>query len=581
MIAMRQLSVKHRIVVIFILFIIIPSMAFLYISISSYSQYALDSIITEKQSIMEQINKNISYQFDNYEDMTMTLYHNAQTRVYIDSEDYSSDSVYIQQFLSSIVNSEKHVVSAILNLEGRKFISGYNYLNQVEFFDKFRQQVTDKKGKVVWIPTQNLSTSYHNNVKNFAMARAVNSPNRSVGELWLFFDVNFFDDVLDNRSLRASSDVMIIASDKHVITSTDKMQTGFISGLDYLEDIEYGQSGHFTYMDPDKKEEYIAIYSYSPVTDWTIVTATPQKVAFRAVDNIKVMTLIIVVLYTIFIILAYILLSQGIFRPIAQLSSGMRKVSAGNFNERLEKKNDDEIGMLVSNYNYMLGKIAALMEDIRNEEKAKNDAKMKVLSMQIGPHFIYNTLNTIKWMASINKQTNIKKMIESLIKLMVNVTYNTNEEICLEEEIELIKCYCYIQKARYMNFDIMLDIPETAATCRVLKFILQPIVENCILYAFSEKSDGGIIEITAKVDDMLYIFIKDNGKGFDTSILEPMKNIREDKLDKIGIHNVIERIRLNYGIAYGMDIASTIGKGTVVTLKLPFIRNGKKGDDNA
>ena len=103
----------------------------------------------------------------------------------------------------------------------------------------------------------------------------------------------------------------------------------------------------------------------------------------------------------------------------------------------------------------MLGKISDLMEEVRIKEEAKNNEKMKVLSMQIGPHFIYNTLNSIKWMAAVNKQPNIKKMVESLIKLMVSVTYNTNEEIYLHEEIELIKCYCYIQKVRYMNFDIV------------------------------------------------------------------------------------------------------------------------------
>ena len=285
------------------------------------------------------------------------------------------------------------------------------------------------------------------------------------------------------------------------------------------------------------------------------------------------MTVIIYILYAVFIILTYILLSRWIFEPLAQLSNGMKKVSSGNFKELLKKRSDDEIGMLVSNYNYMLGKISDLMEEVRIKEEAKNNEKMKVLSMQIGPHFIYNTLNSIKWMAAVNKQPNIKKMVESLIKLMVSVTYNTNEEIYLHEEIELIKCYCYIQKVRYMNFDIVYNISEDARNCRVIKFILQPVIENCILYAFSGKADGGVIEISAEVQDMLYITIKDNGNGFDTSILNDVEKSNKDKPDHIGLQNVIERIRLNYGNNYGLIISSEKGKGTTVIVKLPIIRD--------
>ena len=509
---LTQMSVKQRIVVIFILFMLIPSIIFLTICIRSYSGYVLDSILNEKYSVMEQINKNITYQFANYEDMTMTLYHNEQTRSYIDGEDFSENSVPIKQYLNGIVNSEKYVVSAILEIGNTTYVSGNNYLNLEEgFFSQYREQIAAAKGKEVWIPTQNLSTSYRHNVKNFVLARAINSPNRTVGVLWIFFSEEFFDDVLENKSLQVNSDSLVVSPDKRIISSTNKSLVGFSSELEYIDKIVFGQNGYFTYKDSQTDKDYIVVYSTSVDTGWTIVTMTPREIAFSDVEGISAMAVVIYCLYAIFVFLAYILLSRGIFVPLAQLSHGMNKVSAGNFNERLEKRYDDEIGLLVSNYNYMLGKITQLMEDIRSEEKAKNDEKMKVLSMQIGPHFIYNTLNSIKWMATVNKQPNIKKMVESLIKLMASVTYNTNEEISLKEEIELVKHYCYIQKVRFMNFDILYDISEEAGSCRVIKFILQPIIENCILYAFTGKTDGGVIEISARVEDRLNIVIKDNG----------------------------------------------------------------------
>jgi len=503
---------------------------------------------------MEQINKNISYQFLNYKDMTMTMYHNEQIKNYLDNENYSESSIHLKQFLSSMVNSEKYMAGAILNLGEHKYTAGYNYVNIEDFFEKYEDLVISEDGKVVWIPTQNLSTSYRSNVKNFVMARAVNSPNRTVGILWLFFSEEFFDDVLENKSFNNSSDILIISPEKLIITSKDKSKVGLKADPEYTDKIVFGANGYFTYRDIAEKEKYIVVYSTSADTGWTIVAITPQKVVFRDIENIKVMTAIIYILYAVFIILTYILLSRWIFEPLAQLSNGMKKVSSGNFKELLKKRSD-------------------LMEEVRIKEEAKNNEKMKVLSMQIGPHFIYNTLNSIKWMAAVNKQPNIKKMVESLIKLMVSVTYNTNEEIYLHEEIELIKCYCYIQKVRYMNFDIVYNISEDARNCRVIKFILQPVIENCILYAFSGKADGGVIEISAEVQDMLYITIKDNGNGFDTSILNDVEKSNKDKPDHIGLQNVIERIHLNYGNNYGLIISSEIGEGTTVTVKLPIIRD--------
>jgi len=143
----------------------------------------------------------------------MTLYHNEQTRSYIDSEDYSEYSVYIKQFLDSIVNSDKYVVSAMLNLDGIKYVSGNNYLNLEDFLSEYEDFVTSQKGKVVWIPTQNLSTRYKQSVKNFVLARAVNSPVRNVGVLWLFLREEFFDDVLENKSLNTSLDTLIVSPD--------------------------------------------------------------------------------------------------------------------------------------------------------------------------------------------------------------------------------------------------------------------------------------------------------------------------------------------------------------------------------
>ena len=140
-------------------------------------------------------------------------------------------------------------------------------------------------------------------------------------------------------------------------------------------------------------------------------------------------------------------------------------MSDKNLKNRLPKKTD-EMGMLITNYNFMIDEIMRLMSEVREEEKEKNEEKMKVLSMQINPHFVFNTLNTVKWMAISNKQTNIKCMIESLIALMKSVTYTRKEEVFVEEELELLASYVYIQKMRFVNFEVGYEVDDNTKSSR-------------------------------------------------------------------------------------------------------------------
>lgn len=363
------------------------------------------------------------------------------------------------------------------------------------------------------------------------------------------------------------------------------VEVGELSEIEYMDRVIREKDGYFYHYNHDLEESEIVVFSTSKDTDWSIVTVTLESVVFKDLNQIKLMACFIFMFYIVFLIGAYIFLTRLIFKPLERLSQGMGRVSQGDFDIKVEAIQKDEIGMLTESYNYMVDKIQELMEQIRAEEKAKNEERMKVLAMQIGPHFTYNTLNTIKWMAVVNKQDNIRKMIESLIKLMVSVTYNMDEEITVEEEIELLKCYVYIQKTRYMNFDVLFDVDDAAKDCRICKLVLQPLVENSILYAFRDKVEGGLISVVIRAEGDLMIEVEDNGKGFDVAILEEDK-VKTKRPDKIGLENISERIRLNYGGNYGITIISEINNGTKIIMKLPLKkkiadieRNVDKQDD--
>ncbi len=564
-------SIKSKVFLIFIFLVVLPSLLIIGNFTRNYSDYVLKSIIKEKKTLMKEMDNNMDLQFSNYKNVSMSLYYNALTKSYIDRKDYNRPDEYIPIFLSSIVNSEKYVSAAVLEINGKIYYAGYQYRNLEQYLKEHREDVIQRKGKIKWIPTENLSASFSQSLHNFTLARAVNSPDQSVGTLWLFISEDLLNYMLRNSGYTTDgSNYYIVAPDYHVVTSNDKSMIGKVQKKDVFTQALTKKSGYFKYYNPETDKNEIIVCTSSSTTGWTILTITEEDSIFKDVDKIKELAILIIFLYILFFVFAYYLMSKAVFNKVEHLSKGLVKVSKGSFDKIEMKNSNDEMGMLISTYNYMINKIELLMEDIRLEEQAKNNEKMKVLSMQIGPHFVYNTLNTIKWMAVVNKQKNIQKMIESLIKLMMSVTYDTNEEITLAQEIDLLNSYVYIQKMRFMNFEIEYEMEEEIKNYSIMKLILQPFVENCILHAFTEEPKLFVIHIKAYTDKALYIEIRDNGKGFETESLATRSMEKKD-MDHIGIENVMERIRLSYGNEYWVTINSTTGEGTSVMLKLPLL----------
>ena len=564
-------SIKKRMLIIYAFLVIIPSTIFFTYFMRSYSKYALNAIITEKRAIMEEINKNISSDLNYYNGIALSLYYTKDIKNYIDRENYDEKSGYVTQFLSSIVNSDKYISSIVLDLGNTVYSIGYQYTNMDKLYEEYKEEIINSGGKGVWIPTKVVPNTRSTNTKHFVYARSINSKNHSnVGTLWIFFSDYFFDNALSNSEIKSSSEYYIVSPDKTFVTSNNKRLIASMAEAPYINQVIENKNGYMIYYNEEKKLDEIIVFTTGKNIGWTFVTVTNKDIVFKDIYYIKNLAQIILVSYIIFLALGYICMSKFIFIPLEQLSKGMNRISDGDFKQKLPVKSKDEIGMLTANYNIMIDKISNLMDDIRHQEQIKNEERLKILSMQISPHFTYNTLNTIKWMAIVNKQPNIEKMIEALINLMRTVSHYSNEEIPLEKEIDLLESYVYIQKSRYMNFDMEYDIPKELNQYYICGLILQPLIENSILYAFKEKSESGKINISARLMDALYIEVADNGKGFDIKKLEEGYQ-KSSKADHIGIYNVDERIKMNYGTEYGVTVQSVINKGTKITLRLPIL----------
>ena len=530
----------------------------------------MHQIMQQKENLLHTFEANIEEKFDTFRNMSMLLYYDEE--VMRELQLLESDSIqtpHTKNLLAGIVNTENKISSAYITIGKHIISAGQTYQN----FDRIRSQYTNdvliQKGKVTFLPTLNLVTTYGMHTQCFIVARAINTPTHAIGVEWFFIPAHYLTQFFQPYYPDNQSTLYLINSSGQVIASSNA--STIAQQLHFHDDIMTT-----TQYQPKVYENKALqrVYLTSRIRDsaWLFVEENTFHAIYGEKTRIFHLGIGIVCFFFLFIVLMYYLLASMVFNPLRQLRKAHDKVAQGNFDIILPKQRNDEIGELMDSYSIMTQRIKQLMDAVRVEEEEKTQQKIQVLSMQIGPHFVYNTLNTIKWMASINHQTNIKRMIEALIELMMSVTYNTNEEIPLAEELKLLDSYCYIQKTRYVNFQLQCDVPTPLLSYKVNKLILQPIVENSILYGFCQHNKQGTIQIKAhKHDNSLWIQVIDDGEGMDQATLLRIWEKTQPTQHHIGLKNVRKRIQLSHGVPYDVTISSTVGEGTTVTLRLPLI----------
>lgn len=271
------------------------------------------------------------------------------------------------------------------------------------------------------------------------------------------------------------------------------------------------------------------------------------------------------------------LVTQSISRPVKTLIQACRRIEKGNRDFRVSLKVRNEMGILGDTFNIMMDQLQGYYQKEISDQKRKADIEFQILQAQINPHFLYNTLDSIKWLAVMQNMHNIAEMSTSLINLLKYNLAHPSKETTLKSEVENLKHYIQIQKFRYGDtFEFSTQLAEDTLDCTVLRFVLQPLVENCIIHGFKDFEDGRYIKVLSFIDNnQLHLEVIDNGSGMD---LDTVNDVNEDLSNKgkrfntIGVRNIRERIQLHFGEAYGLYYASEPGTGTVAEMVFPIIR---------
>ncbi len=266
-------------------------------------------------------------------------------------------------------------------------------------------------------------------------------------------------------------------------------------------------------------------------------------------------------------------IARSIALPIRKLAENIRLVGRGDFTVRAEKESSDEIQALNDTFDSMVEQIETLLENVKEKQQNLRQTELKLLQAQINPHFLYNTFDTIIYLAEDNQNEQVIELVTSLSNFFRTSLSKGEDFITLREEREHVLSYLEIQQSRYRDIlDYEIALPDSLMDYKIPKLTLQPLVENALYHGIKNKRGGGMIRITGwKEADELFLQVSDNGIGIEPERLEKLnKALQSGEKIGVGIANVKERIRLYYGDAYGLIIQSEYGRGTIVTVNFPL-----------
>lgn len=591
-------SLKYKFIAYFLMLSVIP------IIILGSAAYIVTSNIIEdratKNSLNMSINKINSFDLscnNLIETIISDVTSSMDTLVWLKSvnenqDDGSSDfSNYdsltkIGAKFDSAVNQKGDIIKSIAIFPKNKSLPLIRGLSEIDFSEVYQENgayelTLENEHKTLWMRVNNIDSGKTDYIR---VTRAINDEYREENEgiLAIYIDMGFLNDIFHDPGLEKGDYNFLINESNEILFNSD---TGYLpvkpgeSALMYenrkiIDEVRAGASGSFTFVMDGKPK--IITYATSKVTGWKLVNVLPVENIRKDAASVSGLTVIISIFCAIYAILVAVYVYRSIYSPIGKLAKAIRKFGEGDLDVRVASKRTDELGKLSGNFNDMTDRMKKLIDSIENQEKRKKETEIRFLQAQITPHFLYNTLNSIKSLARLGRNEDISDMIVALISLLRVSVSNTKEFITIEEELNYVKSYMKIMEYRYdKKILISYDLPDELKCCGILKFIVQPIVENCIIHAFNETLNDCRITITVRKEEKDLLFeISDNGVGTDTdSINQALYGDKENHLSRfngIGIFNINERLKLNFGDKYGLVYNSIIGSGTIVRMNLPY-----------
>lgn len=547
----------------------------LYYSISSI---ILNNSLKNTISSVEQSGNYIEVYIEKLKLVSKMIAENPETENYLRTQSKESRS-NILTMINTALGTDSFLTSIILVTKDGHIVSNEKVLDMTISSDMTKQAWYQAASNSHQMPvlTSIRQQAFTMDKENWVISIGQEITDKNgINQGVLLIDIRYkvIENYLKNLSLGKNGYAFILNDANEVVYHPDRQFFNDASKRQSLIKINNMQDGY------DAQMGMLTHHYKIPQTNWTLVGLSSLD------DLVSIRRQIVETLVMVGIVLFGIVIGSGLFiagritNPIKDLEIAMQQVEEGLYTLKVDEKGCFEAKSLAQHFNVMTAEIQGLMEKISEKEQFLRKSEIESLYSQINPHFLYNTLDTIVWMAEFNDSEKVIAVTKALAQFFRLSLNQGNEMITLENEMEHVTQYLLIQQHRYgeqLRYDI--NLPTPLKHLLIPKIILQPIVENAIYHGLREADRPGFIEISAELEresdneneaktdsDILLLRISDNGVGFDPAV----KAKESVKLGGVGLENVDKRIKLYYGETFGLAINSTLGKGTTVTIKLPY-----------
>ncbi len=388
----------------------------------------------------------------------------------------------------------------------------------------------------------------------------------NISERYLYYN---YMAVLDDG---VAKEAVLLSRGGQIITSLggERMGESYGGSKRYEKWISQGETAG---MD----EENIYIYSTAAFSRCGLFVVTKRSAVLNDLLEIRNYFFEILVLFMLIALVLAWYLTRLMYRPLKELTATIEQIADGDLDARAKIISQDEIGILAEDFNTMIERIEELIQQLIVEENQKKDAELEALQYQITPHFMYNTLNSIKYAAFIKGEKELAGVIGDFVELLQATISKKGAFLTVAEEIHILKNYIRLQEFRYGgDLQVTYEIDSETQSCLIPRLILQPLVENALLHGIDMKEKAGMLLITTETrEGVLYLKVVDNGRGMTEEQIELLLTSKAKKtrgLTSIGISNVLQRLKLYYGDGGGLTFDCK-GQGTTATVYMPMIEN--------